>query len=153
MKYLSILMCVILFSQCRSVKFDNTAPFEITSATYQNWLGGQPGVSGTKVKIIYKANKTIQFDSIYFSNKVAKLEAKDANRNTVVFGYFKTSSFKNDLILDDNPIKELNNPIPGIRKIPFELKENQAVISYIIKGKIKYYKIQNLIKEKTLTFQ
>ncbi len=153
MKYLSVLIFVIFFTQCKSIKLDEKPPFKISSATYQNWLGGQSGVNGINVKIIYKANKSIQFDSIYLSNKVTKLEAKDANRNTVVFGYFNTSSFKNDLILDAVPIKELNNPIPEIKKIPFELKENEAVISYKIKGKIRYYKVQHLVKEKTLTYQ
>ena len=146
--FFSTLFIIFLFSQCRSLKLEEKPPFKIISATYQNWLGGQPGVSGTNVKIIYKTYTSFQFDSIYFSNKVAKLEAKDANRNTVVFAYFNTSSFKNDLVLDVNPINELNNPIPEIKKIPFELKENEAVISYKTKGKIRYYKIKYLVKEK-----
>lgn len=151
--FLFILTIIISFSQCGSLKFDEHPPFEIKSAVYENWFGGQPGVSGINVKIHFSSNRTIEFDSIYFSNKVAKLEAKDANKNTVVFGYFNTSTRQNNLVLDANPIKELKNPVPEIKKFPFKLKKNQAVISYKINGKIKYYKIKSLVKSKSINYK
>mgnify|MGYP000619178694 FL=1 len=152
MKILSILTIILGFSQCGSMKFQENPPFKITSATYENWTGGQPGVKGTNVKIEYTANKIVEFDSIYFSNKVAKLQTKEASKNKMIFGYFNTSSLKNDMVLHSDSTKEMKNTIPKIKKIPFELKENEAVISYKINKKTKYYKITSLTKAKSSFF-
>ena len=67
----------------------------------------------------------------------------------MVVGYFITNQ-QRDMILDENPIRELENPVPIIRSFPFELDENEAVISYKFKGKIKYFKIASVKKEKSL---
>lgn len=145
-KFLSILTILVSFSQCASVKFDEHPPFEITSAVYENWIGGQPGVSGINVKIHFSSNRVIEFDRIYFRNKVTKLRPRKAKLAKLIIGYFNTSIRQNDLVLDENPTKEMNNPIPELEKFPFKLKQNQAVISYKINEKIKYYKIKSLEK-------
>ncbi|MBU3011168.1 hypothetical protein KO506_07120 [Polaribacter vadi] len=147
----SILIIVFVFSQCGSLQFDKTPPFKIIAATYTNWVGGQPGVRGTNVKVQFTSTKRIQFDSIYFDNKVAKLQTKNSNDNLLI-GYFNTSSIKRDIILDANPIKELKNSVPKIKKFPFDLEENEVVISYKIKDKIKYFKIIGLKKVKSTNF-
>ena len=150
MRVLSILTIIFSFSQCGSLHFEKNLPFEITAVVYENWIGGQPGIRGTNVKINYIKNTDFQFDSIYFRNKVAKLQTKKATSGKLVIGYFNTSTRQNDFVLDANPTKELNNPVPLIKKFPFELKENEAVISYKINGKLAYYKIKSLQKEKSI---
>lgn len=152
LKFISIFTIIIGFYNCGSVKFVKHPPFEISSAVYESWTGGQPGVQGTNVKINYTTNTFIEFDSIYFQNKVTKLQIKTATSGKLVIGYFNTSTRQNELVLDENPIKEMHNPIPEIKKFPFELNENEAVISYTIKGKLKYYKIKSLKKEKSIPF-
>lgn len=152
MKVLSILTIIIGFSQCGSLKFETNPPFEIMSATYQNWSGGQPGVGGTNVKINYTSTSEMVFDSVYFNNKVTKLEFKQANSNKLVVGFFNRIRVKNEIVLDKNPTKELNNPVPNLQKFPFELNENEAVVSYKLNGKIKYFKISNLEKEQVMNF-
>ena len=148
---LSIFIILFGFSECGSMQFDKNPPFKIISASYQNWNGGQPGVKGTNVKIQFTSTKTIQFDSVYFDNRVAKLETKNSNDNLLI-GYFNTSSIKRDIILDANPTKELKNPVLEIKKFPFDLKENEAVISYKINDEIKYYKINELLKVNSTNF-
>jgi hypothetical protein len=147
MKILSTLIILIGFSQCGSLKPEHKAPFKIITAIYENWVGGQPGVKGTNIKITYIANTHFKFDSIYFRNRVTKLQTKNIDTNQMVIGYFNTSTKKNDVILNADPIKELNNPIPVIKKNAFELKTNEAIISYKMNGKIKHYKIELLKKE------
>lgn len=151
MKIVSILVIIVGFSQCGSLKFEQHPPFKITSAVYQNWSGGQPGVKGMNVKITYTSNKTIEFDSLYFEKRAVDLQIKDSKTNKLVVGYF-TSNETNDLIFDANPVKELQNPIPSMKQFPFELEKNEAVISYKIKGKIKYFKVSSVKKEKNLFF-
>lgn len=151
MKIILAVVIILGFSQCGSVKFDQHPPFKITSAVHHNWTGGQPGVKGMNVKIAYTANQNIEFDSIYFEKRVVDLQIKDSKKNNLVVGYF-SSNETNNIIFDANPVKELQNPIPIIKKFPFQLKENEAVISYKIKGKIKYFKIASVKKEKNLVF-
>lgn len=145
LKFISIITIIIGFAMCKSLKLEENPPFKIISATYKNWVGGQQGVRGTNVTIKFSSTKTIQFDSIYFDKKVAKLQTKNSNDN-LLMGYFNTST-RRDLILDANPTKELKNTVPAIKKFPFKLNENEAVISYKINGKIKYYKIKSLQRE------
>lgn len=147
LKFLSILTIIVGFTMCKSLQFKKQPPFKITSATYKDWVGGQPGISGIILKINYTSNLKIEFDRVYFRNKETQLESKKVKTDKLVVGYFNTSSLKKDFILDANPTKELNNPVPKIKKIPFKLTENEAVISYKFNGKLEYYKIKSLLKE------
>ena len=53
-----------------------------------------------------------------------------------------------------DPKEEFGNKPPNISiKIPFELQENEAVISYFIKSKKRFYKLSNIKKQKTLYYQ
>ena len=149
MKMVSIFLIIVGFSQCGSLNFEKNPPFKISSAVYQNWSERQAGVQGINVKIAYSSNRTIEFDSIYFSKRIVDLQIKDSKAGKMVVGYFITNQRK-DMILDENPIRELENPVPIIRSFPFELDENEAVISYKFKGKIKYFKIASIKKEKSL---
>ncbi len=153
MKVLSILTILFGFSQCVSTKLVENPPFKIESATYTNWVGGVPGVSGTNVKIVYSSNENIEFDSIYFSKKITNLEQRSYKNKKMVVGNFNTSPPKTDLVMDVNTQKELNNKIPDAKKIPFDLKENEAVVSYKKGTKIKYFKIENLKKGKQVFYQ
>ena len=145
MKLVGILIMVISFMQCGSVKFDKNPPFTITEATFNNWTGGQPGVGGTRVLIGYSSSSNIEFDSIYFKDKITKIEMHSKEDKTFLIGHFNNSNReKYDIIIDADRKKEINNKPPEIVKIPFELKENEAVISYKEDGKTKYFKIENI---------
>ena len=65
-------------------------------------------------------------------------------------GRFNTSTVnsRDDLILHNNATKEVGNDHPE-NKTPFELKENEAVISYKEGAIIKYYKISDIEKAET----
>ncbi len=152
MKFLSILAIIFGFSQCGSLKLEENPPFKITSAIHTNFSGGQQGVSGMNVKIMYTSNETIEFDSIYFSKRIAKLEVRNGNDIKMVIGHFNTSTRNRDLVLDANPKKEINNKVPELKEFPFELKDNEAIISYIISDKIKYFKIKSIKKGKPVFF-
>ncbi|WP_439130786.1 hypothetical protein [Polaribacter sp.] len=152
LKILSLFIAITNFSQCGSLQFDEKPPFKITNAVYENWTGGQPGVQGTNVKINYTTKEDIDFENVYFRNKVTNLQTKKATSGKLVIGYFKTSTKQNEVAIDNNPTKEINNPVPVIQKFPFKLHENDAIISYRINGKLKYYKIKSLKKEKSISF-
>ena len=153
MKTISILIIILSFSQCGSAKIENKAPFKIASATYNNWVGGVPGVSGTRVEIKLTEKEDIVFDSLFFQNKKTKVEISEEKKVTVLRGFFNTSTKKNvDFILHSDAKKELKNTVPKQEKFPFELKQNEAIISYKINNKTKFYKIENINEVKSALF-
>ena len=149
MKILSLIIIIVSFTQCKSVKLDKGIPFEITSASYTNWHGGQAGVRGTRVEIKLKTASNIIFDTLYFQNKVTKVEVKKIKETTLLMGYFTTFKRNDkDFILDMDSKNELHNPIPERKKFPFKLKENEAIIRYRISDTVRYFKIENIEKQK-----
>ena len=135
----------------QTVTSGNGTTFTITSAIYNNWAGGQPGNKGITVNIVYTSNYTIKFDSIYFSKRIAKLESNKNKEKKTISANFR-SSVKPDIILDKNTSKEINNAVPIHKKFPFELKQNEAIISYIVKGKTKYFKVKSFKKGKPVFY-
>lgn len=56
-KIMTLMMLTVVFSQCASSKFDSNPPFTIKGATYNNWVGGQQGVSGIRLVFQYESKK------------------------------------------------------------------------------------------------
>ncbi|WP_297806568.1 hypothetical protein [uncultured Polaribacter sp.] len=153
MKFLSIIAILISFTQCGSIKLENNPPFTIEKASYHHWIGGQPGISGSNIEIELKENSNIDFDSIFFQNNSTKLEINTVDNKTILIGNFNTSKrSKRNLILDSNAVNELKNEIPKSQNIPFKLLENEAIITYKTKNKLKYFKIKNIQKAKRKFF-
>jgi len=127
-----VILAIIMmsFSQCSSAQLDKKTPVTITNSIYQNWVGGQPGSQGTLVSIKLNApDKKMEFDSIYFNGKAVKLQSNLVKN-------------PNDVIMHADPKKEFGNAPPKLAaKIPFELEKNDAIISYIINDKKRYFKV------------
>lgn len=148
-KVIILMMFAVTFSQCASTKFDSKPPFTITSATYNSWVGGQQGVSGIRLVFNYESKETIKFQKVYFAKKVGSLELREKEGKAFLTGHISTSTRKDkELILDIDPKKEMKNELPK-KTFPFELKENEAVISYLENGVTKFYKVKDIIKTKT----
>ncbi|ARV15902.1 hypothetical protein [Polaribacter sp. SA4-12] len=153
MKFLSIIAILFTFTQCGSIKLENDPPFKFKKASYNNWIGGQPGVRGTIVEIELMESSNIDFDSIFFQNKSTIVEINTATGKTLLIGYFNTSKRQNrDLILDADVTKEMKNKLPDVKKIPFELKEDEAILSYKLGDKINYFKIEDIKKAKPVFY-
>ncbi|MFY0628818.1 MAG: hypothetical protein JXR05_00475 [Flavobacteriaceae bacterium] len=149
MKNIIIVLVAVFLVQCKSAQFDSKPPIKITGATFNNWVGGQPGVSGIRVIIGYEKQGDIEFQKIYFAKKEGRIEAYDRKDKTFLVGHIDTSSRqKEDMILERDSKKEIKNKLPE-PKFPFELKENEAVISYLKNGKVKFFKIENIKQTKT----
>lgn len=139
------------FTQCKSVKFDKKPPFSVKTISFNNWVGGQPGVSGTKVEIYLTNKVNIDFGSLFFRNLETRLEINEKNDKTFLTAFFDTSTRK-DMILDSDSKKEIVNKLDENfllkKNFPFKLKENEAVISFIEGDKTKYVKIENIKETK-----
>ena len=116
-------------------------------ATYANLAVEQTDLVVTTLKITIN-NKKIQLDSIYFKNNSAPLKRVKSTENPLFTGSFTTSTTPNDFILHADPKEEFGNKPPvTASKFPFEIKENEAVVSYFYKDKINYYKILEVKEE------
>jgi hypothetical protein len=147
MKYLPIIAVLFSFIQCKTIKLEQNPPFKIEKVSYHHWNGGQPGISGTNIEIKLKENSKIKFDSIFFQNKSTIAEINTTANGMMVIGNFNSSKRqRRNLILDSNVVKEMKNTLPDIANFPFQLKENEAILTYKIKNKIKYFKIKNIEK-------
>ncbi len=149
MKNIIIAIVAVFLIQCKSAQFDSKPPIKIPGATFNNWVGGQPGVSGIRVIIGYEKQADIELQKSSFPNKISKVEAYVRKDKTFLVGHIDTSSReKEDMILERDSKKEIKNKLPEA-KFPYELKENEAVISYLKNGKIKFFKIENIKQTKT----
>jgi len=155
---LLFLICVACsFSQCSTLKLTEKAPFTIMGATYHNWVGGQPGVSGTNLIIAIDNKSDITIKNIYFRNKKhnPSLEHRKGKEYLVVnintsrrrIMVKETSTYKGD----GPPPKTKKSKIKGVT-IPFNIQANEAVIKYMVGKKTFYYKVSKIKKTETIFY-
>ncbi len=144
------------FSNCGSsrsndIKYqlEQDPPFTIKGVYSQDWVAGIPeGGSGTNLYIsLIDFTENVVIEDIYFRKKVIKAQNSPQYRNQYI-GYFKNTN--RDVVMDSDPIKEAMNKPP--KPFPFKLKENEAVISYLHKETIKYYKMTNIESKPKLAY-
>lgn len=140
----------LILSSCGSAKDKNThefqehTPFKILAATYSTTIDNQIGKRSIQIKITID-NPNIKLDSVYFRNSKSELKLESNSNNQLFVGNIHEKSRKKDYNLAIDSTKEFGNVAPDITsKIPFELKKNEAVVSYSFKGKKYYYKIKDL---------
>ena len=150
-----IALVMMSFTQCSSAQLDKKVPVTITEAFYQDWVGGRPGSKGTLVSIkLHNPDTKMTFDSIYFNNKAVKLQSNLIKNELTLKGNFMVITKPNDMIMHADSTKEFGNTAPKLAaKVPFELEKDEAVISYMINDKKRYFKVENIKKEKTLFYQ
>tara|TARA_B110000238_G_C16098199_1_gene427075 strand:+ start:407 stop:895 length:489 start_codon:yes stop_codon:yes gene_type:complete len=152
-KLLFILSIVCCFYKCSGTIFVTSPSFNVDKAFYNKWIGGLPGVRGVKLELHLKNVDGIVFDSLFFQNKSTKAVVRVLGTKIQLLGHYSTSKrTKTDFILDRNVQKELKNPFPVIQKTPFNLKENEAVLSYIKGGKRLFFKIENIKRLQSVFF-
>ncbi|WP_226542173.1 hypothetical protein [Neotamlana laminarinivorans] len=151
---ITITLVTMSFSQCASsAKLENQPDFNVGEVYYKTWVAGvKGGGSGVNlfVPILSKTNSVV-FDSLYFKNKQVKVEE---SKNALIIGRFKSdANNKNDIIMSNEPYAEYGNKLPVNKiKIPFELKDDECILSYTQNGVIKYFKIEGIIKKESRPF-
>lgn len=130
MKKISLILLALVLTKCASVK-RNSAPFKIKNAVFNQ--------SEKKLDIAFQSNKDFEFQHIFYKGGVQETEVTEVGAIKHLIGRFK----KRDLTLHADAKKEFGNT-SSIQKPPFEIKKNQAVVSYKEKGEIKYFTIKNI---------
>ena len=149
-----ILSITGFFSGCSSTqKLQEKAPLELGEVYYQTWVAGiQGGGSGINIFIPIESNKNnIKLDSVYFKGRQAKLEF--SNKSLFMGRFNSTANLKNDIIMSNEPYAEYGNKAPELpKKNPFNLNDNECVVSYKHINTIKYFKISNILKKEPLLY-
>jgi len=143
-----ILMLVIMasFSQCSTAqKLQKKAPMELGNTYAQKWVAGvSGGGSGINVFVPVKDN-IVTLDSMFFRGQKVKLEFIDANQSLYV-GRFPTEfNQSKDIILSSDMKAESKNKLPKLKgHMPFEMNDDECIITYRNGEKTLYYKISNI---------
>ncbi len=145
---------MLSFSKCGSTqKLSKLLPISIGEVYYQEWIAGvKGGGSGFNIYIPIESNpNNIILDSVFFKGKQVKLEHSN---NSISIGRFKTSvNQKQDIIMSSNRLAEYGNKVPELtKKSPFNLNEDECVVSYKFKNKVRYFKIDKILKKETRSF-
>lgn len=150
MKLFGILILALSLTQCASTKLDTNPPFVIKKASYKHITGGLPDNSTLNLMIEFTSTKTVDFKQVYFQNRVITPVIEQKQGKNYIAARYKTSTERDrkDLNLNADPKKEFGNTTKNNVKIPFELNEYDALITYKLGDKTRYYKIENVKKEK-----
>jgi hypothetical protein len=152
-----IVMVILMasFSQCSTAqKLQRTAPTQFGNVYCQTWVAGvKGGGSGLNV-FIPVMDMSIQLDSVYFRGKSVKLEVKKTNEGLLYIGRFKTQlNQPKDIIISRDANEEYKNQLPIIEeKIPFELNDDECVVTYKQGDKTQYYKITNIEQKRAMHY-
>ncbi len=128
--------------------FTAEPPFEVQNAYFQKWVAGvQAGGSGVNVYLtIENIAESVEIQHVYFRNNIERTRNSEQDPDQYI-AYFKDRP-KKDVIMDGEVIKEAQNTPPQ-EDFPFNLKDNEAVISFLHKDEVKYLKLSE-IEEKPM---
>lgn len=135
----STVLAAVLLSSCGSNKeLQERSPANFEQSYF---------ISGTDSLQLFIPVKAIQvnrisLDSVYFGGMRSALKP-DPENSSVYTAHFNTGN--KDLIMSSDPSEEYANKMPQTPvKVPFELKEDEAVIVYQENNQRKYYKITGI---------
>ncbi|WP_282042283.1 hypothetical protein [Winogradskyella flava] len=111
--------------------FELQTPFTIKPVVFQEWYAGID-VGGTGINVfipISDVKEDVTFNEIYFRNLKGELISENGKYKAVLENPSKLYTFK-----------KAEKPAD----YPFDLKDNECVLSYTQNGKTKYHKIVSL---------
>ena len=154
-KPITSLLVLILLSSCGSGKdamysLEEQPPFKIGNASYQPWVAGvQEGGKGVNIVLdITDIQEAVAIKAVYFQEHVCILRNDMSSIDTFT-GSFNERP-KKDVVMDGNPVNESQNTPVG--EFPFDLKDNEAVVSYTHNGELHFTKISGLEKKPELSY-
>lgn len=155
MRPLTFLLISIFTFSCNSNKMvlQENPPFEVAEASFQKWFGGiQEAGRGMHFTLIFsEISEDVMVEKIYFRGKEETLKQNAQNNKTYLATFVDKP--KEDVILDSNPVKEMDNPRPSLTsEIPFELKADEALVQYQKGNKAFYFKIMNITEKEVIAY-
>lgn len=142
-KVLYLLLIIFSFYNCAKSSFENNTPFSISGAFFKK-LNNK-----THIIINYTTKNKVEFKELFFRGEKNIIENNSKLEKTLLIPLKKIRKENFDIQLHHNSKHEFGNKPPQKEtQFPFNLKANEAILSYKEYGKIKYFKIKNIEKEK-----
>ena len=146
----------VSFSNCgssqtaKALSFVEAPPFSISEIFSQKWAAGvQEGGSGTNLHITFESiSEDVSINEIYFRGKTISA-TQNPNLKLTYLAAFR-NEMKPDVIMDRNPVNEAKNTPP--EEFPFDLKDNEAVISFTHNGVMSYFKALNILEKPLIAY-
>lgn len=130
-----------------SMAFTQNTPFTIENSYCQKWIAGvRGGGSGLNLYTsIHTISEGVVMKEFFFRDKVTDVKS---SKNNLFIGYYKGD--ENTMVMDGDIQKEAVNTPP--KKSPFQLENNEAVLSYEFNNKTYYHKISNITEKDVLAY-
>lgn len=147
------LVLTLALSSCSSQKnMVAEAPFEMGAATCQAWAGGRAEAGSgllLEIPVINGNVEEVKLQQAFFRGKIADVEMESTENGWVAKANFRNQNAgKPDMKMDADSKQEIGNQPPKLQeKFPFELGDNECVLSFMDGDTVKYFKVEG-IKEK-----
>jgi hypothetical protein len=134
-------------------KLETSPPFTLGTATSQKWAGGrEESGSGEVIKITVKemTGEEVTLQNIYFKGTMSEVVMEMEGDGMMATAKFHDK--KPDMIMHADSTMEVGNQPPELKseeqkEFPFDLKETEAVLSYLENDKVKYVKIIGIVNK------
>ncbi len=145
------------FSQCSSQKkLQEKAPVNVVEVFCQSWVAGiKGGGAGIDIFITLEAvpNEDVVLDSVHFRGLTKKLEMKPKDSTLYIGRFITGNTEKLDIVMSGEPKEEYGNQMPKKNiESPFQLEDNECVVSYQDNGKTKYFKIVDVVEKQHIPY-
>lgn len=150
--FLSFFSFMLFLGCANTYKLEKTSDFNFSESYYSSWSSGiREGGSGFNIFLTMEENSKFndgnnKLEGIYFKGKYVKLKYQGLDKYQA---FIKENNNSDILKFEDYPINK--TVATKQEKIPFILKDNEAVIHYLINNKQHYIKTI-LTKKKTIDF-
>lgn len=152
---MKLVFSFIIFAvvSCSSQKENyKTLPYEVESAYFQQWIGGQEQ-TGSGVNLHLKLKEALPENAtltkVYFQNKEGVFEKEN---ETAFIARFYTKPQDKALILHEDSTKEYGNKAPEMIDRRFQLQNNEAMLEFHNGNKINYYKLVDIKQKELLAY-
>jgi len=151
--FLISIVLITLLGQCKSnqIKFKEKPDFQIINSFYQDFIGGQPGNSGTLVFLTVTTSTELIPDSLYFQNRVAVIQSQTKENQKLWTARFQKTT-RNEINLKENQNTNLSAEVPEMDAFPFKLQNDEAILLYHQNNTAYYYKLKGLKQKETIFF-
>ena len=153
MKTFQLLALIAITASCGSQKIDNTlSDFEVGNEPYaQSWTGGIPGSgSGVNLFLPLDSSEMQHMDAVYYNGMMTSSFDTKAGTAYVIARFSTAFNNKPDMSMNKNPEKEYGNEVPKMEKMPFDLKDNEAVVKFTRDGVTTYTMIKGIEKRSSM---
>jgi len=156
-----LLLLTVLLISCGSKKsLETTAPFSLGEAYGQKWsVDDRPAAKGYEVvvTILSLTEEKATLKNLYHQGKMSPVRIELRDIGTVAVAEFgpstSTNTASDTISVSSKKEKRSKKDKKAENEVfPFELTETQAVISYLQKKKIKYYKVDGVQRKLPVSY-